>query len=251
MIELLDTKDALTQGTGKGVIIAVLDTGIDATHPFFAKAHILPQIEFDETLVAREVEAHDSVGHGTAIAGIIHRLAPKATLLPIRVLTSGPRQSRHQLIHQGALEAIKRKAQILNCSFGAPATAHTCLLYKQWVDLAFDNDSTIVTASSNLDSSIDEWPSAFRTTLATTYAELEAAQWLVRKGSIPFAAAGHDIEVPIPGGGTSLRSGSSFAAAHLTSMIARLLSSNPNLSPSALREILTHHAKQKPSNQVG
>lgn len=239
-------QEALTQGRGEGVLVAVLDSGIASNHPHFAKAkfeeQISPNLKLEEGCQREKLS--DNLGHGTAVAGIIHQLAPDARLLSIRVLKGGAMKDRHKLIQLGIKEALRRGASIINCSFGSPAASFTFPLYKQWTDQAFDQGVPVVTASSNTDPLAPEWPSAFRTTLATTDAQLISNDLRFRGGSIPFAAAGIEIEVPTPDGGTAVRTGSSFAAAHLTGQLARLLSVHPELSPSYLREILTYHASK-------
>ena len=239
MIDLATAREAFATGTGEGITVAILDTGIDKNHPFFAQAKILPQIEIGEAFDISEKEAHDPVGHGTAIAGIIHQLAPEAALLPVRVLTSGPRQSRHQVISEGAHEALRKGTQILNCSFGVPATPHTCFLYKEWIDQAHDQEHFIISAASNSSINFPEWPSAFRTTLAVADGSTPPQTILYQSHqNISFFANGSNINVPTPGGGFTTVTGNSFAAAHLSAMTARFLSQLPNSSPWFIQELI-------------
>jgi subtilisin family serine protease len=74
--------------TGSGVRVAVLDTGIDASHPLFA-ARLLPGYDFvdGDAHPAEEGSRNDlGFGHGTHVAGIIASAAPGAKIMPIRVL---------------------------------------------------------------------------------------------------------------------------------------------------------------------
>lgn len=239
--------EALASGSGRGVLIAILDTGLDRNHEAFANAGIEAQLspELAPFPDCPAEAALDEVGHGTAVASIIHRLAPDARLLPIRVLRAGALRDKHERIRIGARAAIRQGAHLLNCSFGVPATSYTFPIYKSWLDEAFDQGVHVVTASSNTDPDSAEWPSAFRTSLATTFAELPETEWTYQRGSsIPFVAMGHQIKVAMPGGGYTRLTGSSFAAAHLSGLLARLLSIFPSLSPSYAREILVQLAKR-------
>jgi len=170
-------------------IIAILDTGLDATHPIFEKAHILPQVEINDQLEIYENEPHDPAGHGTSVAGLIHQICPEATLLPVRVLTSNLRQSRHDIIRAGALAALAKKANILNCSFGVPATPRTALIYKDWIDQAFDSQIEVVAADQK----------------------------------IAFLAPGSNIKVPTPGGTYAYLTGCSFSTAQFSGHLAQKL----------------------------
>jgi len=87
--------------TGKGVTIALLDTGVDAAHPYL-RGRVLPPID----LVGGDPSADD--GHGTELAGILvgaggpgglHGVAPGATVLPIRVAGRQQDSSGEDLVY--------------------------------------------------------------------------------------------------------------------------------------------------------
>ena len=83
-----DRERAWGGATGAGVTVAVIDSGIDAAHP--AVGHVARSVSIERVGDAFEVnetaEPGDSVGHGTACAGIIRSFAPKANLVSVRVL---------------------------------------------------------------------------------------------------------------------------------------------------------------------
>src|SRR5690349_17564178 len=89
--QLFDTErlwQCAREGTGRGVTVAILDTGVEATHPALegavASCHeVSPQ---GRSFICRPVTDGDLVGHGTACAGIIHQLAPEAELHSLRVI---------------------------------------------------------------------------------------------------------------------------------------------------------------------
>ncbi len=235
--------EALLHGDGTGVKIAVLDTGLDAAHPDFSRLKLAGVWKAGADACHAAAPA-DPVGHGTGIAGIIHRLAPRAELMAITVLGADLRQRRHEAIRSGALHAIREGAAVLNCSFGVPGTAYALPFYKDWTDHAFHCGRLVVAASSNDDPSLPEWPAFFPQVLGIAAGELapEVLEWC-EEHPIPLKAAGSGVTVPVPGGGHARVSGSSFAAAHVSGLLARLLSAHPGLSPSMAREALEHFAK--------
>lgn len=82
--------DAQSVSTGSGVRIALLDTGVDATHPLLA-GKLLPGYDFvDDDQDPSEVGSPSDIGfgHGTHVAGIITTVAPDARIMPLRVLDS-------------------------------------------------------------------------------------------------------------------------------------------------------------------
>lgn len=77
--------------TGAGIIVAVVDSGIDAAHPQVGAVDRAIALQWDsetEEVVGTEGPHDDLFGHGTACAGIIRRTAPDAALWSVRVLGS-------------------------------------------------------------------------------------------------------------------------------------------------------------------
>lgn len=236
--------EALRHGDGAGVRIAILDTGLDASHPDFSRLNLAGSWKAG-VAHCEEKSPADPVGHGTAIAGIIHRLAPRAEILAVTVLDPDQRQQRHEVIRSGVRHAMREGAAVLNCSFGVPGTAYTLPLYKDWTDRAFHDGHLVVAASSNDDPAAPEWPAFFPQVLAVAAGELAPGELEWCEGHpVPWKAAGSGIEVPVPGGGHARVTGSSFAAAHVSGLLARLLSAFPSLSPSMARESLEQFAKE-------
>lgn len=236
----------LATGRGEGIKIAVLDSGIDLTHPMLAGLVLEDDVVVVDAGSRLSVEAgngEDVYGHGTAIAGILRQLAPAAKIGSFRVLGEKLR-SRTMIIREAARLALDRGYHILNCSFGCSREDHV-LFYKDWIDDAYLRGRHVIAACNNLDFMKREWPGHFPTVITVNFTRCERPDALFfRTGQlVEFAARGEDIEVPWLGGGEKKVTGSSFAAPHAAALLARLLSHAPALSPLSAKALLQQLAQ--------
>jgi subtilisin family serine protease len=245
-IQLNEAERALTEGTGRGIKIAVIDSGLESSHPLLAGLKIAEDIAIVDNGVKLGIANSDGdvFGHGTAVSGIIKGLAPEAEIGSIRVLGRN-NASRTAIIQLGAQEAISRGYDILNCSFGCAVEAQV-LNYKAWVDEAYLRGVHVVAACNNDDFRTPEWPAFFSSVLAVNMARTddESIFFYLRGTMVEFAARGVDVTVAWRGGAKKLVTGSSFAAPRISALLARLLSVYPDLSPLQAKSIL--HAIAKP-----
>lgn len=232
---------ALRRGSGRGVKIAVIDSGVDTAHPALSGLRLADDIAVSTDgvrMVVQEDSGTDVFGHGTAVAGIIHEVAPQAEIGSFRAL-DGENRSRSFLIAECVRQAISRGYHILNCSFGCRGLARHVMEYKEWTDAAYLAGIHVVAAGSNLSDSFREWPSHFPSVIGVGVADCGEEELRYRPGQLVcFAAKGERVSVPWRGGEWRLETGSSFAAPRVSGFIARLLSEFPGLSPDLAKALL-------------
>lgn len=243
---LAEAREAARSGTGEGVKIAVIDSGIEAAHPRLANLELLDSVGFEEhegRVRTIEGGGHDTYGHGTAVAGIIHEVAPRAAIGSFRVIDARS-ASRSHLICAGVREAMARGYRVLNCSFGCRGQAKFILPHKEWADEAWLRGAHVVAACSNSDSSETEWPSHFASVIGVDLAETDSEELFFRHDHlVSYSARGENVPVAWIGGGIQYQTGTSFAAPRVTGLIARILSVFPEVRPPLMHEILSSIAQ--------
>jgi len=233
----LKTPQAHRLATGSKMLIAVIDSGIDTSHPEIAGQ------------VADSFDAVDSIdiahSHGTAMAGAIiahARLtgtAPAARILAVRAFDgSGASAEGTTLTILRALDwAVARGARVINMSFAGPNDPEIAL----GLAAAQRKGVVLVAAAGNLGpKSPPLYPAADPNVIAVTATDAQDQLLAVasRGRHIAVAAPGVDILAPAPGGGYQLSTGTSIAAAQVSGVAALLLELQPGLKPDALRKIL-------------
>ena len=257
-ISLEEARSAIASGTGNGVRIAVLDSGIEASHPGLNGLRLVDDLAFvsdGNTLHVEPGAGKDINGHGTGIAGIIHALAPDARIGSFRVLRMGlfDLTSKRDIIQRAAFEAIDRRYQILNCSFGCRGEKDFIMEFKDWVDEAYVKGVHITSACSNRDFADREWPAYFPTVVTVDKMNIDRVdRFFYRPGSlVEFVAKGQYADLLCLDGKKKDGFGTSFAAPVATALLARLISVHPGLSPLAAKELLRLVAEPWPRSRKG
>ncbi len=231
---------ALGGGNGRGVRVAVVDSGVDADHPGLggavdAAAGVLVAIHDDD--VAIMSGRHDDVfGHGTACAGIIHHLAPEATIVSVRVLDDRL-GGRAASFHAGLEWAIDQGFDVVNLSLGS-SKREWALAFHELCDRAYFEGVVVVTAANNVlrPSYPSLYSSAFSVACNTT---TDPERFHVNPTPpTEFLARGIDVPVLWRDGGTTMGTGNSYASPHIAGIVARLLSNHPGLRPFQVKSVL-------------
>lgn len=241
------TPEVAFAGTGKGVRVAIVDSGIDDEHPAVGGAvrgFVEPAVADDGTITYRAERHGDSFGHGTACAGIIHRIAPEAELYSVRVL--GPRLSGKGPVFAAGLRwATENGMHVVNLSLGTTKREFFAPLH-DLVDSAYHRGVTLVTAANNMPE--QSFPSLFSAVLSVAcHAEARGDDPLEfycnPDPPVEFGAHGIDVRVAWMRRGYSTMTGNSFAAPHITGVVARLLGSHPDLRPYEVKAVLAALAR--------
>jgi len=226
--------------TGAGVRVAIIDSGIDGTHPDLEGAVEPLGARVDLDAAGRPhvvVDAHgDSFGHGTACAGIVHALAPDARITSVKVL-GGNLAGTAEVFHAGLRWAVDQGFDVINLSLGC-RKRDWALAFHDLCDQAYFGGTFIVTAANNIEQVT--YPSLFAS-VASVAANLSADPMRFHHNPDPpteFLARGIDVEVPWLGHGRVVTTGNSFAAPHLAGIAARIKSKHPELRPFQLKTVL-------------
>ncbi|MBV9579912.1 MAG: S8 family serine peptidase, partial [Chloroflexi bacterium] len=244
------------------VIVAVLDTGVDLTHPDL-KGNLMTDLGYD--FVDDTPSPQDDESHGTAVAGIIGALgnnhegvtgvAWHVKILPIKALNSQGRGPDSAMV-KAILYAADNGAKIINIS--STGTRYSDAL-QMAVQYAQDKGALIVAAAGNTgdgDNAVD-YPAAFDGVLAVAAIDQkdQLASFSQRQSYISIAAPG--VEVPSTawaGAGRGLyasQSGTSIAAPHVAGAAAILWALRPDLSSSDITNALLNNADKVSSSDPG
>jgi subtilisin family serine protease len=231
----------LREGSGRGVRVAVIDSGVEFSHPGLAGVTVADDVAIVSDglqLVTRPNNGEDSYGHGTAVAGIIHQSAPDAQIGSFHVL-DGTNTTRSAIVCEAVRQALDKGYQIVNCSIGC-GVLDQVLDYKEWIDEAYLKGVHIVAACNNFDFTLPEWPGHFGTVITVNMARTpdEGRFWYKPGNLVEFAARGVNVDVLWRGGGVHSMTGSSFAAPRVSGMLARLISARPTLTPPQVKALL-------------
>jgi subtilisin family serine protease len=244
---------AMRNGRGRGIRVAVLDSGVEWDHPDLRGVKIADDLCMEEDMGVLEVRPGDRTdlfGHGTAVASIIHEMAPEAEIGSFRVLDA-QNQSQSEMICFGARLALERGYHILNCSFGARLKSQI-LMFKDWVDDAYLAGIHVVAACNNDDFRKPEWPGDFTSVITVNMLDTPQRDMIFRNPPgtlVEFAALGVQVDVPWKGGIRREATGSSFAAPRAAGLLARILSVFPHTSPLQAKSLLQQIASGLPDRK--
>jgi len=251
---LEDAQRALVAGRGRGIKVAIVDSGVEVAHPQLAGVHLADDVAIISDDVQLKVEpggGKDLYGHGTAIAGIIHRLAPEATLGSFRVL-DGWLESRTKIIVEGIRLALDRGYNVINCSVGCGVSEHIHD-YKAVTDEIYLRRAHLVSACNNDEYTRPEWPGNFTSSITVNMVKTtgDGLFWYKHGNLVEFFASGVGVDVAWRNRGHRNVTGSSYAAPLVSGLVARVLSAMPKLSPSEMKAILQKAATPWTPDLIG
>lgn len=215
--------------TGGGIVVAVLDTGVDAAHPDLA-GHVLPGVD----LVNGDADASDDNGHGTMIAGVIAATgdngqgsvgaAPDASVLPVKVL-DGDAEGDDSTVAEGIAWAADHGADVITLAF---AGFEESPVLRDVIADAVAQGVVLVAASGNEGEDLPLYPAAYAPevpgflTVSATDSQGGLTGYSSWGDAVTLAAPG-DLHTTVPGGSYAFVSGTSMAAGFVAGAAALVL----------------------------
>lgn len=223
---------------GSGITVAVIDTGVDLTHPDLA-ANLLPGYDFGDN----DSSPQDQLGHGTRVAGVlaavrnnqtgVSGLAPEARLLPLKINVGGSGTFASDALAQAIDYAIAQRVNIINLSLTVDQNTQLVL---EAVQRALDRGIVVVAAAGN-DGGAVAFPATMSGVIAVAAVGQDGlvANFSNRGPEISIAAPGAGIYTTYGSGTYVSTSGTSFAAPMVSAAIAAGMALNPELPASGWR----------------
>ena len=230
---------AFGDGSGRGVRVAIIDSGVEADHPATGGRLV------ESVVVERHGEdwdvvpttPGDVVGHGTACAGIIHALAPGADLVSIRVLGPDNRGNGGAFATglQWAIEASG--ASVVNLSLSSRSDAFFAPFH-ELADEAYFRNVLLVCAANNV--SVASYPSLFASVVSVAAHDVAGGDaWFYNpEPPVEFGAHGVGVRVAWMDGGWITSTGNSFATPHISGIVAKILGKHPELTAFQMKAVL-------------
>ena len=231
--------DGWSASTGRGVSVAIIDSGVDRTHPDLS-ARIMEAVAArldDKKVVFEPSDSGDSAGHGTACAGIVAGIAPNVEIYSIKVLGPGGLGDGHAFL-AGLEYAIKRRYRVINLSLGTTKPQFFAPLH-DLLDRAYQAGCIVVAAANNLPQ--PSFPSVFSSSLISVIKseETDPLRFGFRYGEvIELTAPGVNVRTAWPGNSYRNLTGNSFACPHIVAIIALMLEKHPELTPFQVKSAL-------------
>ncbi|MFE2295477.1 type VII secretion-associated serine protease mycosin [Streptomyces sp. NPDC059452] len=254
---------------GAGITVAVLDTGVDGSHPDLA-GQVLP----GKDLIGFGASRGDSSWalHGTAMAGIIAGhgngpgrtegilgIAPEVKILPVRVILESKdparakaRKTRGNALAQGIRWAADNGADVINLSLGDDSeSAHPDPGEDSAIQYALSKGVSVVASAGNGGEKGDRisYPAAYPGVIAVaavdeygTHASFSTRRWYAT-----VSAPGVDIVVANPDGHYYIEWGTSAAAAFVSGAVALVRAAHPGLHPAQIKKLLADTARDAPA----
>jgi len=216
-----------------GVVVAVLDTGVRASHPDLA-GKVLAGRDF----ASGDSDPTDENGHGTAVAGLIGAasgngtgmasVAWKTSILPVRVLDKDGSGS-HSDIADGIVWATDQGADVINLSLGGTGSSTTL---QSAINYAWSKGVVIVAAAGNNGDSVPCYPAACTNVVAVSATNSSDARtsWSNYGSYVDIAAPGANILTLSGTNGYESMDGTSFSSPLTSGVVALMRAENPTLS---------------------
>ena len=215
----------VTKGDPK-IVVAVLDTGIDAGHEDLG-GKVIAEVNFTDSPTTSDIN-----GHGTEVAGIIcassdngkgiSGLAPECKLMNVKVADDQGR-CEETAVAKGVIWAVDRGASVINISL---EFKHGSDELEQAIDYAWNQGVIVIAAAGNDGSDLPVYPAGYDNciSVAATRQDGTLAPFSNFGEWVDVAAPGFNILTTTCGNSYNYQGGTSFAAAYVSGLAALLLS---------------------------
>ncbi len=220
---------------GRGVPVALIDSGINARHSHVGPVSGGVAVSLEEGRLVWDDDFRDSLGHGTAIAGIIRAKAPAVNLYGVRIFQRS--LNTYPTVVAAAVKwAADRGISIINLSLGTANSRYVPIL-QEACEYAADRGGIIIAAAGS--AAFPGWPAALNCVIGVQAGT--GCGWndySFHPGSlVEFTAHGFPRSLAGRPQSLNLR-GNSFATGHLTALAACLLEKHPGMDVEGLRRLL-------------
>ncbi|AFZ50895.1 S8 family serine peptidase [Dactylococcopsis salina] len=277
-VNMVNAPEVWEQGyTGEGMVVAVLDTGIDRNHPdlfdnIWENSGEIPNNGEDDdgngfvddvygwNFAGNKNDTSDLQGHGTHVAGTIAGrddgvgvtgVAHNAQIMPVKVLGDDG-FGTYQGIANGIVYATQNGADVINMSLGGPNPSP---IIEDAIEYAVDQGVIVISAAGN---EAQEEPAApgvfadeFGVVVGSVNRSNQQSSFSNEAGEDPsmiyVTAPGEDIYSSIPGGDYDSWNGTSMATPHVAGIVTLMLEANPDLSDQEVREIISSSTTNSPT----
>ncbi|WP_078947551.1 type VII secretion-associated serine protease mycosin [Streptomyces griseus] len=267
-LEAMHTQEAWQTTKGRGITVAVLDTGVEADHPDLA-GNVLTgkdMIGFGAgpgdrawarhgTAMAGIIAGH---GHGPGDADGVMGIAPEAKILPVRVILEDgdsaraeARRTRGNALAEGIRWAADQGADVINLSLGDDsASAHPEAAEDEAVQYALRKGSVVVASAGNGGEKGDHisYPAAYPGVIAATAVDKYGtrAAFSTRRWYATVSAPGVNVVIADPDHRYYEGWGTSAASAFVSGAVALVKAAHPGLTPAQIKKLLEDTARNAP-----
>lgn len=261
-LSYLKLDEVHNESTGRGIVVAILDTGVDADHPNLA-GHLAPAGHYDflddddnpgEATDGLDDDGDGFVdeahGHGTHAAGLVAIVAPDAKILSYRVLDADGVGNPY-VVALAIHDAIDSGAVVINISFGM-GTKPKSKFVREAFKRAKKNNVVVVAAVGNEGSEDGHFPAHEKDVIgvaAIGRGNLDIASFSNYGKPALVAAPGEDVVSTLPGGGFGAWSGTSMAAPIVSAQAALVLEDRPDAELKKVRDIVGKSSRKMNSRR--
>ncbi len=239
-IDIIELSDINSLSLGKGVVIAIIDSGVDINNPIFNTA-LYKGWNFGDN----SDSIMDKNGHGSSVAGIVLKCVPDAKLMILKVNSGSSKTFHTESVVNAIYYAVENGADVINMSL---SIANESTALKNAINYAIDRKIIVVSAAGNNPSAIS-FPGSMEELITVGAATPNAILWNSPVGlAIDITAPGKYVETIGLAGETVFVTGTSFSTPMVSGAIAALIGMNPYLKPLTIESLLFQTARDVGEN---